>query len=104
MGQWEVVRDILEALTQEDDEIVEVWYLLALALHASNQLDDSKAALECAVKLARREEHQSADITEAIIELQTALGVDPNGGEMHGDEDAREDGNPEESPAGDMDI
>lgn len=104
MQQWEAANEILEALTQEDDEILEVWYLLAFTLYALDQTEDSKRALECAIDLARREPDQSTEIIEAISELQSVLGMETESCEIQ--DDNGEDGNDiaYKSAPEDMDI
>lgn len=105
LEQWEAAKEVLEVLAQENDEIPEVWYLLALAHNASNQLDDSKAALECAIRLARRTGPQSAELLEAISELQGVLGTDTGGGKSEGEDDGEGEGDcVEEASADEMDI
>lgn len=51
IGQFGKAKEILEILAQEDDEILELWYLLALSLHALDRFEDAKAALDTAVKV-----------------------------------------------------
>lgn len=104
MQQWEAAREVLETLTQEDDEILEIWYLLALTLHALNQIKDSKRALGCAIDLAKREYDQSADLMEAINELRSVLGMETDDWEIQDDEDEDNSDTAEDSAPEDMDI
>lgn len=46
LSRWEDARLLLEILSSEDDQIAEVWYLLALAYFSLDRFDDSTNSLD----------------------------------------------------------
>lgn len=70
-------RTILEALTVEDDEVLECWYLLALVYFRLQRYRSSFDSLEMAKKLLSRDEIAKAlpEFEDAIAELEEALGA-----------------------------
>lgn len=52
MGSMDVAQSILESLSVEDDEILEVWYLLALALYSLEKRPAANEALLHAEKVS----------------------------------------------------
>lgn len=66
------------SLSQEDDEITEVWYLLAMCLYCLKKKEEAFEALENAERLIKREE-ENIELADAILELREALdqGIEP---------------------------
>lgn len=84
-----MAQGILESLSQEDDEIVEVWYLLALSLLSLNCHSASNNALLNAERLGLRD-NCSAELVDAIAELREALGA-PESFQANADNDNEND-------------
>ncbi|PJF19284.1 Tetratricopeptide repeat domain containing protein [Paramicrosporidium saccamoebae] len=72
LGSYDLAQYILEALSQEDDEIIEVWYLLALSLYTQGSLSPAHEALLNAEKMM---EGVIPELVDAISELREAIGT-----------------------------
>lgn len=74
LGSFDVALPILESLSQEDDEIIEVWYLLALTLHSLDMKPSANEALLQAERLLEKDDEPLEEMADAIAELRMALG------------------------------
>lgn len=74
MGSMELAREILTVLSQEDEEILEVWYLLSLCLFSEQSFLASHEALQNAERLATTGA-DCPELADAMAELREALGA-----------------------------
>lgn len=51
LGELDEASSILEMLSLEDDQVEEVWYLLALILYSTERFSDASGTLEAAEKV-----------------------------------------------------
>jgi tetratricopeptide (TPR) repeat protein len=74
LGVFSIAQQILEVLSQEDDDIVEVWYLLALSLFSQGSLSSANDALLNAERLLAGDE-RFLELAEAAAELREVIGA-----------------------------
>lgn len=74
LGSFDVALPILESLSQEDDEISEVWYLLALSLYSLEMKPLANEALLQAERLLAMNGEHLEEMLDAVAELREALG------------------------------
>ncbi len=96
---YEDARQIAAVLTQEDDDIVESWYLYTFALYSLGETAAAHAALQNAERLIAgggpENGEQLGELFDAILELREAIGIDAaqpaDGGEGGEDDDGQSD-------------
>ena len=80
VGCWETAEQVLDGLTEEDDEVVETWYLLALA--AFEQGGETRASARPYLERARQAaaqnpDQQNPEMTEHVQQMLDELGPSP---------------------------
>lgn len=99
MGSMELAREILTVLSQEDEEILEVWYLLSLCHFSEQSFLAAHEALQNAERLAMAGA-DCPELADAMAELRETLGaveqIKEEGDEGEEDEDEGEDEDEEE--------
>ncbi|KAF0289655.1 putative assembly chaperone of rpl4 [Amphibalanus amphitrite] len=86
---WETAEQVLDGLAEEDDQVVDTWYLLALA--AFEQGGEARAGarpyLERARQAAEQQpEQQDTEMTEHVRQMLEELGPAPEGEQEDEDE------------------
>lgn len=72
LSEFELAAEILEGLTEDDDQVSEVWYLLAFS-YSHYEILSSRDCLEKAKKLLKIEGIEDASIWEQINELESKI-------------------------------
>jgi len=85
LGKFVQAKELLEQLSQEDDEIEEVWYLLALSQYSLDDRESAMVAIDNALTCCSTQKNE--DMMDAIHELCEALGVSTRAsGDEHSDD------------------
>lgn len=98
LGSIEAGRIVLEELTEEDDEIIEVWYLLSLCYYSLSKAAEARGQVEdlpshealCNAEFLLERNPSQVDLLEACKELREAIGLEgfeDGSAEMDNDDD-----------------
>ncbi|ELU00614.1 hypothetical protein CAPTEDRAFT_225563 [Capitella teleta] len=100
VSKYEVAAEILELLLDEDDEVLEVWYLLGWSNHlqGSEYLSTARFYLQKAQKVAKKLDCDDKQMIAHVEELLEELG--PGDEEENGEEEEEEEEEVEEGRGG----
>lgn len=100
LENYEVASEILELLLDEDDQVVEVWYLLAWLnyLRGPDFKSNARHYLQKGLEIAKKTRYEDEQMISHMMELQTELGPEEEQNDGEDDEMTTESEDEDEDP------